>query len=65
VAVVGLVDNILRPRLVGHETKLPDLLILVSTFGGISVFGPPGIILGPVIASLFATALGIYREVFL
>jgi len=64
-AVVGLVDNILRPRLVGQETKLPDLLILVSTFGGIAAFGPLGIVLGPVIASIFVTALGIYREAFL
>ena len=63
--IVGSIDNILRPRLVGQETKLPDLLILVSTLGGITAFGPVGIILGPVIAGMFVTALGIYREVFL
>lgn len=64
-AVVGTVDNILRPWLVGREVRLPDLLILVSTFGGISAFGPLGVILGPVIAAVAVMAAEIYRKAFL
>jgi predicted PurR-regulated permease PerM len=51
--VIGLVDNLLRPRLVGRDTKMPDYLILLSTLGGISMFGISGFVIGPIIASLF------------
>ena len=64
VAVVGTVDNVLRPRLVGREAKMPDLLILVSTLGGLSLFGALGLVVGPVIAALFLTALTIYGHMF-
>jgi predicted PurR-regulated permease PerM len=60
VAVVGMVDNFLRPRLVGKDTKLPDLLILISTLGGIFFYGAPGIVLGPLVAALFVTIWDIY-----
>ena len=63
-AVVGTVDNVLRPRLVGREAKMPDLLILVSTLGGLSLFGALGLVVGPVIAALFLTALTIYGQMF-
>lgn len=53
--VIGLVDNILRPRLVGRDTKMPDYLVLLSTLGGIGGYGLSGFILGPVIAALFIT----------
>jgi predicted PurR-regulated permease PerM len=53
--VIGLVDNILRPILVGRDTKMPDYLILLSTLGGFSVFGMTGFVLGPLIAALFLT----------
>lgn len=55
VFVIGLIDNILRPILVGRDTRMPDYLILLSTLGGISVFGPSGFVIGPVIAALFLT----------
>ena len=51
--VIGLVDNILRPILVGKDTKLPDYVVLISTLGGIAVFGINGFVLGPVIAAIF------------
>ncbi|MET0379077.1 MAG: AI-2E family transporter [Spongiibacteraceae bacterium] len=51
--VIGLVDNLLRPILVGRETKMPDYLVLMSTLGGISIFGLNGFVLGPLIATLF------------
>ena len=53
--VIGLVDNILRPILVGKDTKLPDYVVLISTLGGIAVFGINGFVLGPVIAAIFVT----------
>lgn len=59
--IVGTIDNILRPRLVGNDTKMPDLLILISTLGGISVFGAVGIILGPVIAGLFVSIWAVVK----
>ena len=60
VVVVGMVDNFLRPRLVGKDTKLPDLLILISTLGGLFLFGAPGIVVGPLVAALFTTIWDIY-----
>lgn len=62
--VVGLVDNFLRPRLVGRDTQMSDLLVLVSTLGGILLFGATGFIIGPIIAALFTTVWEIYGEVF-
>ncbi len=64
--IVGSVDNLLRPRLVGRDTKLHDLIILFSTLGGLLVIGPLGFIIGPVLAGLFVTSWQIfgiaYRE---
>ncbi len=54
--VVGSVDNVLRPRLVGRDTQMHDLMILFSTLGGILVFGAIGFIIGPIIAALFQSA---------
>jgi predicted PurR-regulated permease PerM len=51
--VIGLIDNFLRPRLVGRDTRLPDYLVLVSTLGGLVVFGLNGFVIGPVIAAVF------------
>ncbi len=62
--VVGTVDNFLRPKLVGADTKMPDLLILLSTFGGLSMFGAVGLVLGPIIAALFIAVWQIYGEAF-
>ncbi|MDA0378020.1 MAG: AI-2E family transporter [Bacteroidetes bacterium] len=62
--VVGTVDNFLRPWIVGQGTRMPDLLVLISTLGGIFLFGAVGFILGPVIASLFLGTLYIYGEMF-
>lgn len=63
-AVVGSIDNVLRPRLVGQDTQMPDLLILLSTLGGISLFGILGFIIGPIVAALFVTVWEIYGVVF-
>lgn len=53
VLVIGLVDNVLRPVLVGKDTKMPDYLVLMSTLGGMAIFGLNGFIIGPVIAAMF------------
>jgi predicted PurR-regulated permease PerM len=63
-AVVGTVDNLLRPWLVGKDTKLSDLLILLSTLGGIVLFGPLGIVIGPIVAALFVTIWELYGSAF-
>lgn len=63
-AVVGTVDNILRPILVGKDAKMPDLLILVGTLGGLFLFGPIGFIVGPIICGLFLTVWEIYGTTF-
>jgi predicted PurR-regulated permease PerM len=62
--VIGSIDNVLRPRLVGHDTKMSDLLILFSTLGGISVFGAIGFIVGPIIAALFITIWEIFGKAY-
>ncbi|MEN8006711.1 MAG: AI-2E family transporter [Candidatus Krumholzibacteriota bacterium] len=62
--VVGSIDNVVRPRLVGKDTQMPDLLILLGTMGGIMMFGVLGLILGPIVAALFVTIWEIYGVVF-
>lgn len=58
--VIGMVDNALRPILVGKDTRMPDYVVLISTLGGISVMGINGFIIGPVIAALFIAAWDIF-----
>ena len=53
VVVIGLVDNLLRPLLVGKDTKLPDYIVLISTLGGMALFGLSGFVIGPAVAALF------------
>ena len=60
VLVIGLVDNIMRPILVGKDTKLPDYIVLISTLGGIEAFGLNGFVVGPVIAAMFIAAWQIF-----
>jgi predicted PurR-regulated permease PerM len=62
--VVGGIDNLLRPYLVGQSARLPDLLVLVSTLGGLAMFGATGLIIGPVLAGLFLTSLNIFVATF-
>jgi predicted PurR-regulated permease PerM len=60
VLVIGLVDNVLRPLLVGKDTKMPDYVVLVSTLGGMAIFGLNGFVIGPLIAAIFIAAWDIY-----
>jgi predicted PurR-regulated permease PerM len=63
-AVIGLVDNLLRPLLVGRDTKLPDYIVLLSTLGGFALFGINGFVVGPIIAALFVAFWGIFIREF-
>jgi len=60
--VIGLVDNLLRPILVGKDTKLPDFVVLIATVAGLELFGISGVIVGPVIAALFVSVWKIFTE---
>lgn len=60
--VIGLIDNFLRPALVGRDARLPDYVVLLSTLGGLQLFGVNGFVLGPVIAAVFITAWEIYAS---
>ena len=63
-AVVGTVDNVLRPTLVGRDTQMSDLLVMLSTLGGLMLFGPTGLVVGPIVAALFVTVWELYGEAF-
>lgn len=60
VLVIGMVDNVLRPILVGKDTRMPDYVVLISTLGGLAVFGLNGFIIGPAIAAMFIAVWDIY-----
>lgn len=62
--ISGSIDNLLRPRLVGRDTQMPDLLVLISTLGGIGFFGAGGFIVGPLVAALFITFWQILAELY-
>jgi len=54
--VIGVVDNVLRPILVGKGTRMPDYVVLISTLGGLAIFGIHGFVIGPVVAAMFMAA---------
>lgn len=58
--IIGLADNVLRPILVGRDTKLPDYIVLFSTMGGIAMLGINGFVIGPLIAAVFLTFWSIF-----
>ncbi|WP_127346504.1 AI-2E family transporter [Pseudidiomarina mangrovi] len=62
--VIGLADNVLRPLLVGRDTKLPDYVVLFSTIGGIALFGIHGFVIGPLVAALFMASWQIFMTDF-
>jgi predicted PurR-regulated permease PerM len=62
VLVIGLVDNVLRPILVGKDTKMPDYVVLISTVGGMSLFGLNGFVIGPMVAAMFIAAWDLFTN---
>lgn len=63
VAIIGMVDNVLRPILVGRETRIPDYVVLISTLGGLEIMGFNGIVIGPVIAAVCMSVWEIFASV--
>ncbi len=57
-----MIDNLLRPPLVGKGTRLPDYMVLVSTLGGISLFGVNGFVIGPLIAAMFVAIWSLFKD---
>ena len=62
--VVGTVDNVLRPKLVGNDTQMHELMIFFSTLGGLLMFGFMGFVIGPIIAALFVSLWELYGDEF-
>jgi predicted PurR-regulated permease PerM len=62
VLVISLVDNLLRPILVGKDTHIPDYVVLISTLGGVAILGVNGLLIGPVVAALFIATWDIFAE---
>ncbi len=62
VLIIGMVDNVLRPILVGKDTAMPDWVVLIATLGGIAVMGINGFIIGPVIAAMFIASWAIFTD---
>lgn len=62
VVVIGLVDNVLRPILIGQDTKIPDYVVLVSTLGGLAAFGANGFVIGPIIAAMFLSLWTVFSS---
>lgn len=60
--VIGLIDNLLRPILVGRDTKMPDYVVLISTLGGLTLLGLNGFVIGPLIAALFIAAWSLFTD---
>ena len=63
VFIVGVIDNVLRPKLIERGTKIHPLLILLSVLGGISTFGFMGFLIGPLVLSFLFALLSIYPTI--
>ena len=60
--VISMLDNVLRPALVGKDLRLPDYMVLISTLGGLALFGMNGFVIGPLIAALFVAVWSLFTE---
>lgn len=60
--VIGLLDNLLRPILVGHDAKLPEFIVLISTIGGLALMGLNGVVIGPIIAAMFLSVWTLFAD---
>lgn len=62
IVLISVIDNFLRPLLIGRETKMPDAIILLATLGGLATFGISGFIVGPIVAAFFISLWSIFEE---
>ena len=60
--VVGLMDNLLKPKIIGERAKIHPILVLIGVVGGLKAFGFIGIIIGPIILALLTAFIKIYEE---
>ena len=60
--IIGLIDNLLRPPLVGKDAKMPDYMVLISTVGGMAMLGINGFVVGPLIAAMFISAWSLFAD---
>lgn len=61
---VGIIDNLLRPPLIGKDTQMHPLIILLTTLGGLIIFGISGFVIGPIVAALFISVMSIYNHYY-
>jgi predicted PurR-regulated permease PerM len=64
VLIVGMIDNLLNPFVIGSRVDIPPLMVLFSVLGGIALMGPIGILVGPLAVSLLYSLVSIYRASF-
>jgi predicted PurR-regulated permease PerM len=62
VLVIGLIDNLLRPLLIGQDTRMPDYLVLISSLGGLTIFGASGLVIGPILAAMFLAVWDMFAQ---
>ncbi len=62
--VISLIDNILRPPLVGRDIQMHPLVVLLTTLGGLIFFGISGFVIGPIIAALYMSIMNVYEEYY-
>ncbi|HWQ60216.1 MAG TPA: AI-2E family transporter [Candidatus Fimivivens sp.] len=62
--VISMIDNIIRPKLVGRDTAMHPLFVFFATLGGIALFGVPGLLIGPIVVSLFFALADIYASAY-
>lgn len=60
--IIGMIDNLLRPRLVGERTRLHELIVFFSVLGGLQVFGVLGLVVGPVVVSVTMSLVEVFRQ---
>jgi len=60
--LISMIDNILRPILVGRGANIPDPVVLLSTVGGLTYLGVSGFIIGPIVAALTLTLWEMFGE---
>ena len=60
--IVGLIDNLLKPKIIGTKARIHPVLVLIGVLGGLKIFGIIGIIIGPIILALLTTFIKIYEE---
>jgi predicted PurR-regulated permease PerM len=60
--VVGLADNVVKPLLAKRGMNMHGVIVFFSLLGGLAVFGPIGLLLGPLIVAFFLAVLRIYQR---